>query len=133
MTVSIIFALFLFFGIFSFAGAALLFIQYRSERKSYILLWAIGSILMGVGVIGVPLKDYLPELISYKIANSFTLAAALLFNYSLYSLTGKKVRILRAVFSSLIFACVIVASFVLVSIYWSPGYQPVVVSSFSAA
>jgi HD-GYP domain-containing protein (c-di-GMP phosphodiesterase class II) len=132
MDVSIIFALFLFFGMFSFAGAALLFIQYRSERQPYILLWAIGSILMGIGVIGVPLKDYLPELISYKIANSFTLAAALLFNYSLYSLTGKKVHILKAVFSSLIFACFVVAAFVLVSMYWGPHYQPVVVASITA-
>lgn len=132
MDVNIIFALFLFFGIFSFAGAALFFIQYRSERQPYILLWAIGSILMGIGVIGVPLRNYLPELISYKIANSLTLAAALLFNYSLYSLTGKKVHILKAVFSSLIFACFLVAAFVLVSMYWGPRYQPVVVASITA-
>lgn len=132
MDVSIIFALFVFFGMFSFAGAALLFIQYRGDRQPYILLWAIGAILMGVGVIGVPLRDYLPDLISYKISNSLTLAAALLFNYSLYSLTGKKVHILKAVFSSLIFACFIVATFVLVSMYWGPRYQPVVVASITA-
>ena len=132
MAVSIIFALFLFFGMFSFAGAALLFIHYRSERQPYILLWAIGSIFIGIGVSGISLKDFLPDLLSYKIANAFTLAGALLFNYSLYSLTGKKVRILKAVLRSLIFACFIVATFVLVSIYWSPRYQPIVVSSISA-
>ncbi len=132
MDVSVIFALFIFFGMFSFAGAALLLFQYRSEKQTYTLLWAIGCILMSIGVIGVPLKDYLPDLISYKIANGFTLAAALLFNYSLYSLTGKKVQILKAVFNSLIFACFIVATLVLVSMYWGPRYQPVVVSSISA-
>lgn len=133
MDVSVIFAIFIFFGMFSFAGAALLFIQYRSDRQSYILLWAIGCILMGVGVIGIPLRDYLPEFISYKIANGITLAAAVLFNYSLYSLTGKKVHVLKAVFSSLIFACITVAAFMLVSMYWGPRYQPVVVASVTAA
>jgi hypothetical protein len=132
MTVSTIFALFLFFGIFSFAGAALLLIQYRSDRQPYILLWAIASIFIAIGVTGISLKDYLSDFISYKIANSITLAAALLFNYSMSSLAGKEVRILRAVLNSLIFAGLVAATFVLVGIYWGSNHQPEVVSSISA-
>jgi MFS family permease len=132
MTVSVIFALFLFFGMFSFAGAALLLIHYRNDRQPYILLWAIASIFIGIGVTGVSLKDVLPDFISYKLANSLTLAAAILFNYSLFSLNGKSINILRVVFNSLVFAACMFVGLFLISSLFDPRHQPIVVASVSA-
>lgn len=133
MTVSVIFALFLFFGMFSFAGAALLFIQYKSDRQSYILLWATASVFIGIGVTGVSFREFLPDFIAYKVANSLTLAAAILFNYSLVSLNGKSIQLWRAVTNSLLFAAGIVITLVLISNYVGPRYQPMAISSVSAA
>lgn len=132
MMVSVIFALFLFFGMFSFAGAALLFVHYRSDQRPYILLWAIASIFIGIGVTGVSFKEFLPDFVSYKLSNGLTLGAALLFNYSLSSLSGKVIHLWKAVFSSLLFAALIVLIFVLVSKYIGPRNQPVVVALVSA-
>ena len=132
MTVSVIFALFLFFGMFSFAGAALLFIQHKSDRQPYIFLWAVASVFIGLGVTGVSLRDLLPDFFAYKLANSLTLAAAVLFNYSLASLNGKSIQFWRAFTGSLLFAAGIVIVLLLVSYYAGPRYQPLVVSSVSA-
>lgn len=132
MTVSVIFALFLFFGMFSFAGAALLLIHYKNDRQPYILLWAIASIFIGIGVTGVSLKDILPDFASYKIANSISLAAAVLFNYSLSNLADKVISVWKAVFKSLLFSGFILATLVLVSDHFSPRHQPLVISFVSA-
>lgn len=132
MTVSVIFALFLFFGMFSFAGAALLFIQYRNDRQPYIVLWAIASVFIGIGVTGVSFKELLPDFLAYKLANSLTLAAAILFNYSLVSLNGKSIQLWKAFANSLLFATCIVIALVFVSHYVGPRYQPMVISSVSA-
>ncbi|WP_082784128.1 HD-GYP domain-containing protein [Polynucleobacter sinensis] len=132
MTVSVIFALFLFFGMFSFAGAALLFIQYKNDRQPYILLWATASILIGIGVTTISLREHLPDFIAYKSANSLTLAAAVLFNYSLVSLNGKIIHYWRAVLNSLLFACCIAIVMLLVDRHLDPRHQPLVVASVSA-
>ena len=130
--VSVIFALFLFFGIFSFAGATLLLVHYRNDRRPYILLWVIASIFIGIGVTGVSFKEYLPDFVSYKLSNALTLGAAVLFNYSLSSLSGKVIHLWKAVCSSLLFAALIVLTFVLVSEYIGPRNQPLVVAIVSA-
>lgn len=132
MTVSIIFALFLFFGMFSFAGAALLFIHYKSDRQPYIVLWAIASVFIGIGVTGVSLKELMPDFIAYKLANSLTLAAAILFNYSLVCLNGRPTQLWKAFSNSLLFASGIFMLLLLVSHYAGPRYQPIVISSVSA-
>lgn len=117
---------------FSFAGSALLFIHYRSDPQTYILMWAIASIFIGLGVTGVSMREALPELLAYKMSNSLTLAAAILFNYSLSNLLGKSVRVGKAILVSLIFGVMIFGLLLVVSNYFGPRNQPIVVSGASA-
>lgn len=130
MTASIIYSIFLFFGIFSFVGAGLLFIQFRDQPKSYISSWVFGMLLVSVSTILLTLKDVAPNFVSYDLANGFNIASYIYFYYSGISLLGNKIFLdrvaLKAFFTSFIF----VVALILVGNHFDGSYQPALVALF---
>jgi diguanylate cyclase (GGDEF)-like protein/PAS domain S-box-containing protein len=131
-TANFIFSLFLFFGLFSFAGASLLLIQFRRNRVCYVTYWAIGAFSICIGVVGIALSPVLPEWMSYKLANGFTFAAAILFNYSLSCLSGKNTPPKWVAFNSVAMAVLLIGGLILVSDHFGPRYQPALVAVVTA-
>jgi hypothetical protein len=62
MTTSIIYSIFIFFAVFSLAGAGLLYIQFKYQQKQYITSWIIGTLLIGIATFLIALlqRRYLP-------------------------------------------------------------------------
>ena len=131
-TANFIFSLFLFFGLFSFAGAALLLIQFRRDRICYVTYWVIGAFSISIGVVGIALSPVLPEWMSYKLANGFTFAAAILFNYSLSCLSGKNTPPIWVAFNSVAMAILLIGGLFFVSDHFGPRYQPALVAVVTA-
>jgi diguanylate cyclase (GGDEF)-like protein/PAS domain S-box-containing protein len=128
-----IFALFLFFGMFSFAGATLLLMQFRKNRPLYITYWTIGAISICIGVSLLSFSADLPEWLGYKISNGFTFAAAVLFNYSLSCLTGRSNPLKKGVIISFSMAMILIGVLVIVSKYFGSRYQPAVIAIVTMA
>ena len=128
-----IFALFLFFGMFSLAGALLLFIQFRKNRPPYVTYWAIGAISICIGVCLLSFSADLPEWLGYKVSNGFTFAAAILFNYSLSCLSGKSNPLKKGFINSISLAIILIGVLVFVSEYFGSKYQPAVIALVTMA
>jgi HD-GYP domain-containing protein (c-di-GMP phosphodiesterase class II) len=132
MTTSIIYAVFLFFGLFSLVGAGLLFIQFKNHQKPYITSWIIGTLLISVATFLVVLRNFVPDFVSYKIGNGLSIASYIYFYYSCVSLLGKKIALgsiaLKAFFASTIF----MFALILVANSFGVGYQPAVVAFFGS-
>jgi hypothetical protein len=92
MTASIIYSIFIFYGMFTFSGAALLFMQFKNQLQPYISSWIIGLVLMGIGTMLVALKEFVPEFVAYKLGNSLNIASYIYVYYSYKSLLGKTIR-----------------------------------------
>ena len=127
-TASIIFAIFLFFGMFSFAGAALLFIQFRDQQQRYVSSWIIGSILLGIATVLIALKDVVPEFISYKLGNSLNIASYIYIYYSCASLLGKKILFNWVAIKAFAAAIIFMAALILVGDNFGDKYQPAIVA-----
>lgn len=125
---SIIYSIFLFFGMFSLAGAALLFIQFRDQRQPYVSSWIVGLILVGSAVILVALRDIAPEFIAYKLGNSFNIAAYVYFYYSCLNLLGKEINLYRIALIALTISISFLIALVLVSESVGGIYQPALVA-----
>ena len=113
---------------FSFAGAALLFIQFRDRRQRYISCWIIGSILFGTATVLVALKDILPEFISYKIGITLNITAYIYFYYSCVSLLGKKILFNWIAFKAFVVAIIFMIALILVGNNFGVKYQPALVA-----
>ena len=129
MTASaLIYSIFLFFGLFSFAGGALLLIQFKKSRPPYITYWAIGSFSICIGVGLLSFCSELPEWLGYKLSNGLTFAAAILFNSSLCCLSGRSAPLHKVVISTVCMSMILIGVLVFVSAYFGPRYQPAVVA-----
>ena len=128
-----IYSLFLFFGLFSFAGGALLLIQFKKSRPPYITYWAIGSFSICIGVVLLSFSSELPEWLGYKLSNGLTFAAAILFNYSLFCLSGRSAPLHKVVINTVFLSMILIGVLVFVSAYFGPRYQPAVVAIVTLA
>lgn len=124
LTANILYSIFLFFGMFSFAGAALLFIQFKNQLHAYVSSWVIGSILLGAGTVLIALREVVPEFISYKLGNGFNIASYVFFYFSCSSLLGKKI-LLHIV---AIKACLATIVFVIALVLLNEKFQPALVA-----
>jgi len=113
---------------FSFAGAVLLFIQFKHQRQSYISSWIIGSFFLGSATVLVALKDVAPEFITYKLGNSLNIVASVYFYYSCVSLLSKKIVFKWVALKSLAAAIFFLIALLLVVDFFGDGYQPAVVA-----
>ncbi len=111
---------------FSFAGAALLYIQFKDQRQVYVTSWIIGSILVGTATVLVALKEFVPDFIAYKIGNSFNVAAYVYFYYSCVSLLGNKILFNQIAIKAFAVASVFIAFLILLG----TQYQPALVALF---
>jgi signal transduction histidine kinase len=128
MTASIIYSIFIFYGMFTFAGAALLFMQFKNQLQPYVSSWIIGLVLMGVGTMLVALKELVPEFIAYKLGNSLNIASYIYVYYSYKSLLGKTIRFNWIALEAFLVAIFFAITLVLVSNNFGQGYQPAVVA-----
>ena len=113
---------------FSFAGAALLFIQFRGQRQPYVSSWIIGSILLGTATVLVALKDVAPEFVAYKLGNSLNIAAYIYFYYSCVSLLGKKILFSSVALRAVIAAIIFIVALIYVADDVGVKYQPALVA-----
>jgi len=127
-TASIIYSIFLFFGMFSFAGAALLLIQFKDQRQPYISSWIIGLLLLGFAVTVVSLKDVAPEFVAYKLGNSLNVAAYVYFYYSCLSLLGNRIVFHQIAIKAIVSVVIFTMALLLVSEFFDSKYQPALVA-----
>lgn len=92
----------------------------------------IGSLSLCIGVTLVSLGSVLPEWIVYKLANSFSFAGFILFNYSLSCISGKCTPLKRVLINSIAISTLLCGLLVLVDLYFGARYQPAVVAMVSA-
>ena len=128
MTTTLIYSIFLFFGMFSLAGAGLLFIQFKNQQKPYISSWIIGTLLMGIATFLVAIRDLVPEFVSYKLGNSLGIASYIYFYYSGISLLGKQILFDRIALKAFFAAFIFVIALILVGNNFGVGYQPALVA-----
>ncbi|SMC70928.1 HD-GYP domain-containing protein [Polynucleobacter kasalickyi] len=124
-TAYIIYTIFLFFGMFSFAGAVLLLAQFKNERPEYVTAWIVGSLLLGVATVLLAMKDFIPEFYSYRLGNGVNAAGSVYFLYSCLSLLGKKLHFkviaLQAILVTIIFTMILEVVGQLIDIRYRPA------------
>lgn len=113
---------------FSFAGATLLFVQFKTQRQQYVTSWIIGLCFVGVSVLLVSLKELLPEFIAYKIGNSLNIAGYVYFYYSCLSLLGKRINFNDIALKAFAAAIISIAALVSIGSVYEGKYQPVFVA-----
>ena len=128
MTATLIYSIFLFFGMFSLAGAGLLFIQFKNQKRPYISSWIIGTLLMGIATSLIAIRDLVPEFVSYKLGNSLSIASYIYFYYSGISLLGKKIHFDRIALKAFLAAISFVIALMLIGNNFGAGYQPALVA-----
>lgn len=113
---------------FAFAGALLLFIQFKDTKKAYVTNWVISSVLIGCATVLVALRDVLPNFISYDLGNSLNIASYIYVYAACLSLLGKDLRFRwLAVYATLASAS-FMAGLVLVKEYVGLEFQPALVA-----
>ena len=130
---SVMHVIFLFLGLFSFAGAALLLIQFKNNRQAYVILWVTGSLLLSVSTFLLAFKDAMPAFFSINIAAGLNIAAYVYFFHACQSLLGNKINFTQLACKAFIFACGFIGMFVVVGHYFSVYYQPSMIALSLAA
>lgn len=118
---------------FAFAGALLLFIQYRHVKQAYVTSWVISSILIGSATVLVALKDALPVFVSYDLGNSLNIASYIYAYASCLSLLGKELRFRSLAVLALMSGITFMIALALVKDYLGVAYQPALVACGGAA
>ena len=127
-TASVIYSLFLFFGMFAFAGALLLSIQFRKSPQPYVTHWVISSILIGSATVLVALREILPAFISYDIGNSLNIASYAYVYASYLCLLGKAVRFGWVAFWAFIAGLAFLLVLLIIRSRFGTEFQPAVVA-----
>lgn len=132
-TASFIFSLFIFFAMFSYAGAALLVVQFRKNMPAYVSYWVAGCLSTGTGVALLALREYIPEFISYKVGNAFALAGGLLSNSAISNLSGKVRNFKRVALEVIGAGLLLVAILILVETNYGSQYHPILIAILNAS
>ena len=125
---SVIYSLFLFFGMFAFAGALFLFIQFKEAKQAYITSWVISSVLMGSATTLVALKDVLPVFFSYDLGNALNVSASIYVCASCLSLLGRDMSFRWIACWALIAGGAFLAALMLVRDHLGLEYEPALVA-----
>lgn len=132
-TASVIYSLFLFFGMFAFASALLLLIQFKDAKQAYVTSWVISSVLMGSATVLVALKDVLSAFISYDLGNALNIAASIYVYASCLSLLGQDIRFRWIACCALLGGGTWMVALMLVKDHFGVEYQPALVALGSFA
>lgn len=124
----IIFTIFLFYGLFSIAGAILLLAQFKNKSPEYVTAWIIGATLLGISTFLIFLKTTIPEFYSYKLGNGINAIACVYCLYACYFLLRKKVSLKRVSLYAILVGMINIIALELVGHYFSVKYQPAVVA-----
>jgi len=113
---------------FAFAGALLLFIQFKNAKKAYVTNWVISSVLIGCATVLVALRDVLPKFLSYDLGNSLNIASYIYVYAACLSLLGQDIRFrLLAVYATIASAFFLVG-LVLTAEHFALEFQPALVA-----
>jgi diguanylate cyclase (GGDEF)-like protein len=132
-TSSFIFSLFIFFAMFSYAGAALLAVQFRKNRPAYVTYWIAGCLSTGTGIILLTLRDYIPEALSYKVGNALALVGGLLSNHAIASLSGKSINKKRLVLENVGVGLLSLEILTLVENSYGREFQPAIIAFLNSS
>ena len=118
---------------FSYAGAALLVVQFRKNRPVYVTYWIVGCLSTGTGIIILTLREYVPEFISYKVGNALALVGGLLSNYAISTLSGKVRNFKRVALETIAAGLLAIAALMWVEINYGNPYQPTLIAFLNAS
>ena len=127
MKLSLIPAIFMFYGILSIAYSITLLFYFRQQKNRSIENCAIGAFLLGIAAILTIFRAEIPTLISYVGANALAYLAYRYFNYSLINLLGEQLHLKPSFLSNLtVFVAYSIALFAIGALF-NPGYQTIFV------
>ncbi|MCM0034403.1 MAG: ATP-binding protein [Burkholderiaceae bacterium] len=127
MKLSLIPAIFMFYGILSIAYSITLLFYFRQQKNRSIENCAIGAFLLGTAAILTIFRAEIPTLISYVGANALAYLAYRYFNYSLINLLGEQLHLKPSFLSNLtVFVAYSIALFAIGALF-NPGYQTIFV------
>lgn len=127
MKLSLIPAIFMFYGILSIAYSVTLLFYFRKQKNRSIENCALGAFLLGAAAIITVFRTEIPLMISYVGANALAFLAYRYFNYSLINLIGDEPNLKPSFQRNLsIFLLYSVALFAIGELL-DPGFQTIFV------
>lgn len=128
MKLSLIPAIFMFYGILSIAYSVTLLFYFPKQKNRAIENCAIGAFLLGTAAIVTIFRADIPTLISYVGANALAYIAYRYFNYSLINLLGQQPNLKPSFLRNLtVFAIYSIALYA-IGVLLGSGYQTIFVS-----
>jgi signal transduction histidine kinase len=127
MTLSLIPAIFIFYGILSIAYAFTLLFYFSKQKNRAIENCALGAFLLGSAAIITVFRTEIPTLISYVGANALAFLAYRYFNYSLINLIGEQPNLKPSFLRNLSVFVIYSIALYTIGILLNPGYQTIFV------
>ena len=127
MKLSLIPAIFMFYGILSIAYSATLLFYFKKQKNRAIENCAVGAFLLGAAAIITIFRADIPTIISYVGANALAFIAYRYFNYSLINLLGEQPNLKPSVIRNLTVFVLYAIALYAIGILFGPGYQTIFV------
>jgi signal transduction histidine kinase len=127
MQLSLIPAIFMFYGILSIAYSATLLFYFKQQKNRSIENCAVGAFLLGVAAILTIFREEIPTIISYVGANALAYLAYRYFNYSLINLLGKQPHLRPSFLQNLTVFLLYAIALYTIGALSNPGYQTIFV------
>jgi ABC-type antimicrobial peptide transport system permease subunit len=113
---------------FAFAGALLLFIQFKGDQPTYVTNWVISSVLLGLATVLFALKDALPAYIPFELANGLNIASYIYVYASCLGLLGTDIRVRWIAVWALLMGSLFMIALMVVRVRFDVAFQPAVVA-----
>lgn len=127
MQLSLIPAIFMFYGILSIAYSATLLFYFSKQKNRAIENCAIGAFLLGSAAILTIFRVEIHTLVSYVGANALAFLAYRYFNYSLINLIGEQPDLKPSLLGNLTVFSMYGAALYTIGLLLNPGYQTIFV------
>lgn len=128
MKLSLIPAIFIFYGILSIAYSFTLLFYFSKQRNRAIENCALGAFLLGTAAIITVFRSEIPTIISYVGANALAFLAYCYFNYSLINLLGEQPNLKPSLLRNLTIFFLYSVGLYATGVLLGPGYQTIYVS-----
>jgi signal transduction histidine kinase len=127
MKLSLIPAIFMFYGILSIAYSVTLLFYFKQQKNRSIENYAIGTFLIGIAAILTIFRAEIPTIISYVGANALAYLSYRYFNYSLINLLGEQPHLRPSFLKNLTVFLVYSIALYAIGALSNPGYQTIFV------
>ena len=127
MKISLIPAIFIFYGILSIAYSFTLLFYFSKQKNRAIENCALGAFLLGFSAIITVFRLEIPTIISYVGANALAFLAYRYFNYSLINLLGEQPNLKPSLLRNLSVFVLYAAGLYTTGLLLNPGYQTIYV------